>query len=60
MSSILLTACADKDFTDITVEMPESPAGNPVRAWKLENIIKSASFTVWSTKTTTNLPPATT
>ena len=30
MSSILLTACADKDFTDITVEMPESLAGNPV------------------------------
>ena len=32
MSSILLTACADKDFTDITVEMPESLAGNPVIA----------------------------
>ena len=30
MASILLTACADKDFTDITVEMPESLAGNPV------------------------------
>lgn len=30
MSSILLTACADKDFTDITVEKPESLAGNPV------------------------------
>ncbi len=30
MSSILLTACADTDITDITVDMPASMATNPV------------------------------